>query len=274
MEGRQHLPLLSHSGANDALLAKTSLNASFMVKSSQAKMKRQKVNATKVLILCGGRGRRLGKYTEQLPKPLIQVNSVPLLAHIVRKYQSMGFENFIFSVGYLGHKITEAVRKLKIKFEISDAGVNAGILQRIHVASSLMSETTLISYGDTFADINFSEFLDFHTANKSAITLVTAAIQNPFGIIQLDQESRITSFIEKPVLNHYIGYMAFNKKAFEVIPDYLTPFPDGQGLVKAFQVLSALNELSAYRYNGLQVTINTPAEYKAAQKTLGEYLTI
>ena len=36
---------------------------------------------TKVIILCGGRGKRLGNITKQTPKPLVKVGKFSIIEH-------------------------------------------------------------------------------------------------------------------------------------------------------------------------------------------------
>ena len=40
---------------------------------------------TKVIILCGGRGKRLGKITKSIPKPLVKVGKIPIIGEDLMK---------------------------------------------------------------------------------------------------------------------------------------------------------------------------------------------
>ena len=59
-----------------------------------------KISNTKILILCGGRGKRMGKFTKNIPKPLIKVGKIPIIQHKIYYYKKQGFKNFTFCVGY------------------------------------------------------------------------------------------------------------------------------------------------------------------------------
>ena len=50
-------------------------------------------------LLCGGKGKRLGKYTKKTPKPLIKVGKIPIIQHKISYYKS-GFQNITFCIGY------------------------------------------------------------------------------------------------------------------------------------------------------------------------------
>ena len=55
----------------------------------------------KIIILCGGRGKRMGNITKNIPKPMIKVGKKPILEHKINYYKSKGFDKFIFCIiGY------------------------------------------------------------------------------------------------------------------------------------------------------------------------------
>ena len=55
---------------------------------------------SKIIILCGGRGKRLGKLTDKIPKPLVKIGKLTIIEHKLNYYKKQGFEDFIFCLGY------------------------------------------------------------------------------------------------------------------------------------------------------------------------------
>ena len=53
----------------------------------------------KVIILAGGWGSRLGRQTEEIPKPMVQIGGKPILWHIMKTYSYYGYNDFIISCG-------------------------------------------------------------------------------------------------------------------------------------------------------------------------------
>ncbi|MCK9248564.1 MAG: NTP transferase domain-containing protein, partial [Solirubrobacteraceae bacterium] len=51
-----------------------------------------------VVILCGGRGTRLGA-GQTLPKPLVEVGGVPIVQHVVGVYAAQGCRRFLLAAG-------------------------------------------------------------------------------------------------------------------------------------------------------------------------------
>ena len=58
-----------------------------------------------MVIMAGGKGKRLGKYTKNCPKPLLLIDGKPMLEQIIERAKLQGFNNFLISINYLGHMI-------------------------------------------------------------------------------------------------------------------------------------------------------------------------
>ena len=59
-----------------------------------------------VVVVCGGRGQRMGKLTEEKPKGLLSVDGKPILTHVLDSIiTAFGSANVILAAGYEGEKI-------------------------------------------------------------------------------------------------------------------------------------------------------------------------
>ena len=54
----------------------------------------------KVVILAGGKGSRLSELTKKIPKPMVKINNLPIIVHIMKHYSKYGFNDFIIAAGY------------------------------------------------------------------------------------------------------------------------------------------------------------------------------
>src|ERR1700721_2115823 len=61
----------------------------------------------KVVIFCGGAGMRLRGYVDDVPKPMVQIGSRPLLWHLMKYYAHFGHKDFILCLGYKGNAIKD-----------------------------------------------------------------------------------------------------------------------------------------------------------------------
>jgi len=229
----------------------------------------------KILIMCGGRGSRLGQLTENLPKPLLTLNNRTILEIKIGRYLRQGFNDFIFCIGYKGDLIRQAVSRISSEMNVtfSDAGEDAGILQRLNLAHDLYKDRVLMTYGDTFAEIELRGLIQAHENSDNEATIVVAPIENPFGLVEFNENNKVTFFKEKPVLKYYIGYAVINKSAFELVPSRIIGMPDGEGLVFFYKILSSIQKLGAFYHPGLQITFNTQKELKEAEEKLITFYT-
>ena len=229
----------------------------------------------KILVMCGGQGKRLGQLTEQVPKPLIRLHGKTILQIKLEEYCRQKFREVIFCIGYKGELIRDEIGRLglPISAEFSEAGEKAGILQRLFHAKALFDDYVLMTYGDTYTNIDLSRFIAAHHHGTQSVTIVTAPIKSPFGLVEMDDGGCVTYFREKPVLNYYIGYAIINKDALNSVPENILHMPDGDGLVGFYKMLMSANKLGAYNHTGLQITFNTPDELKSAEKALFQFYT-
>ena len=65
------------------------------------------------IILAGGMGTRLSEYTKSIPKPMVKINNVPIIIHIMKHYAKYGFKDFLIATGYKS-KIIQNFFKRKI----------------------------------------------------------------------------------------------------------------------------------------------------------------
>ena len=231
------------------------------------------LSKTKIIILCGGRGKRLGDITKQIPKPLIKVGKISIIEHKLNYYQKQGLEDFVFCIGHKGNILKKFIKKKCKKPIFSDGGINSGILKRIYLARKVINTSAIISYGDTLAKINFKDLLKQHKKSKAILSIVVAPIRNPFGLVNWNWKRKVTQFEEKPILNHFIGYAVIEPNIFNYLNKNIINLKDGKGMVKAIQKLISKRLVNVYKFKGLQLTVNSPSELREAKTKIEKYFT-
>src|SRR6188472_3555062 len=88
----------------------------------------------KVVLFCGGLGTRLRDYSEQIPKPLVEVGSAPILLQMMQYYAHFGHKEFVLCLGHKGMAIKEYFRNydecLHNDFVFADGGRSVELLKR------------------------------------------------------------------------------------------------------------------------------------------------
>jgi NDP-sugar pyrophosphorylase family protein len=226
---------------------------------------------TRVVILAGGRGRRLEPYTSVLPKPLMPIGNRSILEILVHQLTDAGFVNFTFCVGYLSHLI-RAVLENGAKRNASITWVKEkeplGTAGPLRLVDGL-DETFLVMNGDLLTTVDYRALLRHHRESGNMLTIAThrRRVQLDYGVIHLDSENgsgRLVAFEEKPEMtwNVSMGIYAFEPRALELLPDAgAFDFPD---LVRA--ALGAGLPVGAYVHDGLWLDIGRHEDYEQAVK--------
>ena len=208
-----------------------------------------------VVVLCGGKGTRLSGYTEDIPKPLIEVGKKPILWHIVQAYKSFGHKDFIFCLGYKGDKIKEYFKYEKnVKIEFIDTGEETNKAERINKVKHLIKgDDFFVTYGDDLSDVDINELYEFHKKNIKIVTLTAINLESPFGILDLNNKDEIIAFKEKPKLDQFIngGFYVFNKKIFS----YMKKGYDLE--TDVLRNIAKDKQIAAFKHNGFWKSMNT-----------------
>ena len=207
------------------------------------------------VILCGGKGTRLSEYTEEIPKPLVEIGDAPILHHLMSMYSNYGHTDFILCLGYKGKKIEDYFKnKKEWKIQFAHTGENSNKAERLMKVKDKIKESTfLLSYGDDLSDVNINKIIAFHKKHGKIVTLTAIPLVSPFGIIEVNDKKEVIQFKEKPKLDRLMngGFYVMEKKKFECIKP-------GYDLEKeAFEELAKHKQIAAFRHDGFWKSMNT-----------------
>jgi NDP-sugar pyrophosphorylase family protein len=82
-------------------------------------------------------------------------------------------------------------------------------------------ETVVACNGDILTNQPLRELVAFHTDRSAAATVMLAPLRSPYGIVDVGDDGRITSFREKPVLPFWInaGIYVLSREFFALLPE-------------------------------------------------------
>lgn len=222
----------------------------------------------KVVILAGGLGTRISEYTKFIPKPMIRINRVPLLLHIMKHYSKFGFNEFYIAIGYKGNVIKNYFKNKKFNWKINlvETGKNTmtgGRLKRL--AKYLKGESFFLTYGDGLSDVNIIKLLAFHKKNKKLVTLTAVRPPARFGALKL-KGNLVKYFKEKSRMDEgWIngGFFVIDQKFLDLIKNDQI-FLEREPLEK----VTKMKELAAYRHNGFWQCVDTKRDLILLNKIL------
>ena len=177
----------------------------------------------KVVILAGGLGTRLMEETEARPKPMVEIGGKPILWHIMKIYESHGYNDFVICLGYKAHFIKEYFynyylhnsdftvnlgdNKIEIhktnseSFNVTlvDTGLYTNTAGRIkRIKKYINNESFMLTYGDGVCDIDIKKLVAFHKSHGKLATLSSIQTPGRFGNINMSISGEIDHFVEKP----------------------------------------------------------------------------
>jgi NDP-sugar pyrophosphorylase family protein len=224
---------------------------------------------TRVVILAGGRGRRLEPYTSILPKPLMPIGNRSILEILVGQLADFGFTNLTFSVGYLSHLIRAVFengpgKRVDISWVVEPEPL--GTAAPLRLVEGLDS-TFLAMNGDLLTTLDYGALLEEHHRSGNALTIAThrRQIQVDYGVLHLDGPSgmqQVTRFEEKPEMawNVSMGIYVLEPSVLSEIPsEGPFDFPD---LVT--RLLDDGIPVGAFVHDGLWLDIGRHEDYQNA----------
>jgi glucose-1-phosphate cytidylyltransferase len=87
------------------------------------------------------------------------------------------------------------------------------------VQDHVKGEVFIVTYGDGLSDIDIRRLIAFHQAHGKLATVTTVQPVSRFGITMIDEESRVTSFSEKPKVEGWVsaGFFVFDRRVFDYL---------------------------------------------------------
>lgn len=213
-------------------------------------------NSIPVVILAGGRGSRLGDVTDVIPKPMVEVQGVPMIERIMLHFQRRGFHKFIVSAGYKQEVIRDYFNK-KNGVCVVDTGIETQTAGRIlGVESYIDTQNFFACYGDGLTDYNPQNLLTKHMQNNAICTLLTIHPTGRFGELDFDSRGLVTRFSEKPIGDKWIngGYFCFSRNVFGYLEKNKVLETD------VFSRLVAEKQLFCDSYDGFWHSLDTPKD--------------
>lgn len=181
----------------------------------------------KAVILAGGKGTRLRPYTTVIPKPLMPVGNYPILEVILRQLRYYGVDEVILAVGYMAQLFQAFFQNgerygLKISYSLEEKPL--GTAGPLGLLIDRLEDDFLIMNGDLLTTLNYRHLVEFHRQKGAAATLglYQREVKIDFGVVNVDEESRLANYSEKPTFNFSVS-MGVNVLNPKIVRDYLKP---------------------------------------------------
>jgi glucose-1-phosphate cytidylyltransferase len=143
---------------------------------------------------------------------------------------------------------------------VADTGADTMTGGRLLKIQKYVGDSTFFcTYGDGLASVDLKKLLDFHKSHGKIATLTTVQPQSRFGILDLDEGSKVLRFKEKPLVQSWInaGFFVFEPEIF----GYL----DSNSVLESgpLNKLAEEGELMAFKHEGFWQPMDTYRESQA-----------
>jgi len=177
------------------------------------------------VIMAGGKGKRLQPLTNDTPKPMIEIDGVPLIERQIMKLKEIGVKKVYISVKYLKEKIINHFKdgkKFGVGISYLQEDSELGTAGALSLITDLDSEKPiLLLNGDILTNVDFVHLFEFHHKNNAVITTcaVSYQVNIPYGVIH--NEGIKLEFIEEKPSQSFLcnaGIYALSTQAIKKIP--------------------------------------------------------
>ncbi len=235
----------------------------------------------KVVLFCGGQGIRLRDYSDQIPKPMVNVGYRPILWNIMKFYAFYGHKDFILCLGYKADSIKEYfmnydetlsndfvftnggkdielqnsdIHDWRITFV--DSGLNANIGMRLMQVREYLKdeEMFLANYSDGLSDLHLPSMINWFNEEKDkTAAFVSCPSTQSFHFVDKEENGLVNkiSHIGSSALLINTGYFILRKEIFNFM-EY------GDELVdQPFKKLIAEKKLVSWEHKGFWASMDT-----------------
>lgn len=158
----------------------------------------------KAIVLAGGRGTRMGSLTEYVPKPMIDINGLPFLSHMLDRLIPV-IRPIIFVVGYRGDKIRSFLTNTKYGYYcdpiIVEQEYQLGTGNAVELCSPYINpgESFLVMNGDSLFSYQDIKAL-IECSYSQAVTGMHSDTPEKYGVLQSTRRnsSYLKHIVEKP----------------------------------------------------------------------------
>jgi NDP-sugar pyrophosphorylase family protein len=225
-----------------------------------------------VVMLCGGRGERLRSIVNGRPKSMAEINGRPFLDILINYVTKFGFRRFILCIGYLGSFIKEYYKAkgsgLEIIFSEEKEPLGTGGAIK-NAEPFIRSSPFLIMNGDSFCELDFIEFINFHIRKKGLISIaLTRGLDevDEYGAVMLDGSENVIAFDEKKKSKHIDHFV--NAGIYLLEREVISRMPCNTKFSLEYDFLPKMinKRFYGYKIEGVFIDIGTPQKYKKAHQ--------
>ena len=179
------------------------------------------------LIIAGGEGERLRPLTDDRPKNMVPVGGRPIVERQLEWLRKNDVTDAIFLCGYRADVLQAHVGDgssfgVRVQYSVEAEPLGrGGALKQGFTLVPEGEETIIACNGDILTDQTLADMIASHDARGASASVMLTPLKSPYGVVDVDEDGRITSFREKPALPYWVnaGVYVLSRSFFALLPD-------------------------------------------------------
>lgn len=186
-----------------------------------------------VVIMAGGLGTRLYPYTKILPKPLIPIGELPIVEHIINRFNEYGADQFFLIVNHKKNMIKAYFNEIEKNYAVNyaDEDQPLGTGGGLSLLKGKINSTFILTNCDILIEEDYEKIYDYHKKENNLVTMVCSLknVRIPYGVIEINENGEIEEMREKPEFPFFTNtgmYIVEPKVIDELEENKSIGFPD------------------------------------------------
>lgn len=226
------------------------------------------------IILAGGYGTRLRPLTYTRQKSILPMMNRPMISYLMDGLPEE-VDKVVVAANYRSQDLEEHFRK-------NDFGVDIIVLKEdvplgtggaVKNAARYINDTFFVLNSDIISSMDLQNLVDFHREKEATATISLWPVENvsEFGVVAIEEDGRITKFVEKPRKDEAPSNL-INAGAYcleQEILDYIEPGRLVSMEKEIFpRIIADEKPFYGLRFEGYWVDVGRPSSYIGTHKLL------
>jgi len=222
------------------------------------------------LIIAGGEGERLRPLTDDRPKNMVPVAGRPIVEHQLEWLRENGVTHAVFLCGYKADVLQAHVGDgssfgVGVQYSVETEPLGRGGALKLGFALVPEGEEPIVAInGDILTDQTLAEMIESHEARAAVASVMLTPLKSPYGVVDVEEDGRITSFREKPVLPYWInaGIYVLSRSFFALLPEV------GDHETETFPALATEGKLFGFKSEAYWRPVDSIKDVSEAEREL------
>jgi len=159
----------------------------------------------RAVVLVGGFGTRLRPLTLSVPKPMLPIGHVPMIARLVDRLGRGGVTEVVLALGFRPEPFMEAFPDgrcgdVALTYAVEPEPLDTAGAIKFAADFAAIDDTFVVANGDVMTDLDVAALVDAHRSFGAEATLHLIGVDDPssFGVVDLADDGSVRAFVEKP----------------------------------------------------------------------------